>query len=157
MRDAAALRGDARLPPDCSIELAHPCPVSLYRHLYALVGRAHHWVDRDRWTDDELAAHLGRDDVRVWVLRCDDRPAGYAELLRHTDGSVELAYFGIGAASHGRGLGRALLVHAVRDAWSLAPTRVWLHTCTLDGPAARPNYEARGFVAYHTETYQQEV
>jgi hypothetical protein len=23
--------------------------------------------------------------------------------------------------------------------------RVWVHTCTLDGPAAKANYEARGF------------
>jgi GNAT superfamily N-acetyltransferase len=157
MRDPAALRGDARLPPDCSIALARPCPVALYRNLYALVGRAHHWVDRDRWSDQELAAYLARDDVRVWILRMGGDPAGYAELLRHADGSVELAYFGIGAAHHGQGLGRALLVHAVRDAWSLAPTRVWLHTCTLDAPSAKPNYEARGFVAYRSETYQQAI
>jgi len=26
--------------------------------------------------------------------------------------------------------------------------RVWLHTCTLDGPHALTNYHARGFVPY---------
>ncbi len=28
---------------------------------------------------------------------------------------------------------------------------VWLHTCTLDGPAALPNYLARGLVPYRSE------
>jgi hypothetical protein len=30
---------------------------------------------------------------------------------------------------------------------------VWLHTCTLDDPAALPNYRARGFRPYKQETY----
>ncbi len=32
--------------------------------------------------------------------------------------------------------------------------RVWLHTCTLDHPNALPNYLARGFTPYRTETYE---
>ena len=35
----------------------------------------------------------------------------------------------------------------------LGPTRVWLHTCTLDDPAALPNYVARGFRPCSTEVY----
>jgi len=54
----------------------------------------------------------------------------------------------------GQGLGKHLLSCAVRDAWALRPTRVWLHTCTLDHPHALSNYEARGFVAYKTEHYE---
>jgi len=42
----------------------------------------------------------------------------------------------------------------VRDAWSLRPRRVWLHTCTLDHPHALANYMARGFVPYRTEHYE---
>jgi hypothetical protein len=29
---------------------------------------------------------------------------------------------------------------------------VWLHTCSLDAPQARRNYEARGLRLFHTET-----
>jgi hypothetical protein len=29
---------------------------------------------------------------------------------------------------------------------------VWVHTCTLDHPAALGNYQARGMVVYKTET-----
>jgi hypothetical protein len=45
----------------------------------------------------------------------------------------------------------------VKAAWALAPTRVWLHTCTLDAAAALPNYLARGFRAFKTETYETEM
>ena len=33
----------------------------------------------------------------------------------------------------------------------LGARRVWLHTCTLDNPAALPNYLKRGFVPVKTE------
>ena len=36
----------------------------------------------------------------------------------------------------GAGLGKWLLTEATRAAWGLGASRVWLHTCTLDGPAA---------------------
>ena len=39
----------------------------------------------------------------------------------------------------------------------MGATRVWLHTCTLDGEAALPNYLRRGFTAYKTEEYEVEV
>jgi hypothetical protein len=35
--------------------------------------------------------------------------------------------------------------------------RVWVHTCTLDGPTALRNYEARGFRVYDTVEEEQEV
>jgi hypothetical protein len=50
-----------------------------------------------------------------------------------------------------------LLTAAVEDAWRLAPTSVWLHTCTLDDVAALPNYERRGFRAFRTEIYTTEL
>ncbi len=70
------------------------------------------------------------------------------------DASVEIAYFGLAPDAIGRGLGKHLLSCAVRDAWALGPTRVWLHTSTLDHPHARSNYEKRGFVVYRTEQYE---
>jgi hypothetical protein len=69
------------------------------------------------------------------------------------DRSVEVAYFGIVPTEFGKGFGKYLLSCAVRDAWALRPTRVWLHTCTLDHANALPNYVARGFAVYKTEEY----
>jgi GNAT superfamily N-acetyltransferase len=77
------------------------------------------------------------------------RRAGYFE-LRPGDG-VEVRSFGLLAAFHGVGLGGWLLTVALRRARELGG-RVWLHTCTLDAPAALPNYLARGLVAYRSES-----
>jgi len=41
-----------------------------------------------------------------------------------------------------------LLTHGLEEAWRMGPSRVWLHTCTLDHPAALPNYLARGMTIY---------
>jgi hypothetical protein len=34
---------------------------------------------------------------------------------------------------------------------------VWLHTCTLDDPAALPNYLKRGFASYKEEVYAVDI
>lgn len=130
-----------------------PGDVEGYRALYSEVGRAYHWIDRLSWSDERLATHLARSEVCVWRLKCEGRTAGFFELEAHDDGSVELAYFGLIGDFHGKGLGKYLLTCAVREAWSAGASRVWLHTCTLDGEAALPNYLARGFTSFRTEPY----
>jgi GNAT superfamily N-acetyltransferase len=91
--------------------------------------------------------------VSLWILSVDGGVAGYFELRRHPDDSVEIAYFGLLPAYVGRGLGKYLLSEAAGRAWELAPARVWLHTSTLDHPSALPNYLARGFTVFKVEEY----
>ncbi|HET7457659.1 MAG TPA: GNAT family N-acetyltransferase, partial [Gemmatimonadaceae bacterium] len=145
---------------DARVErLAAPTPAQ-YLALYRTVGEAYHWRDRLAWSEQQLADYLARPDVAVWVLRVGGDVAGYFELLDTSayDGSVEIVYFGLVARYHGRGLGKFMLTRAVEEAWrARGATRVWLHTCTLDGPAALPNYLARGFRAVRTEHYQTDV
>jgi GNAT superfamily N-acetyltransferase len=132
----------------------NPTP-ELYRECYRTVGKDYHWRDRWDWSDDEIARHLATPGVTFHVARQDGRFVGWYELRRMTeDDSVEIAYFGLAPGALGQGLGKHMLSHAVRDAWALGPQRVWLHTCTLDHPAALPNYLARGFTAYRTEAYR---
>lgn len=92
----------------------------------------------------------------MWELTArGNKSAGFFELQRHDDGSVEIAYFGLVPEFFGRGYGGWLLERAVEEAWAMGggggATRVWLHTCTLDSERALPNYTARGFVPYKTE------
>lgn len=131
--------------------------MSLSRALYGAVGHDYHWRDRDAWTDERLAEYLASPEVVVLVTWQGSEPTGFAELRRHEDGSVEIVYFGLVRAAHGRGLGKWLLTCAAKEAWAMEATRVWLHTCTLDSPAALPNYQARGFTPYRTETYTVEL
>lgn len=129
-----------------------PSP-SLYRYFYEAVGRAYRWIDRVGWSDEEIRVHLAKPGVSLWTLIYDGRLAGYFELAKGEDGSVEIAYIGLLGAFIGRGLGGHLVTAAVERAWEIGATRVWLHTCTLDHPAALPNYLRRGFRPFKEETY----
>jgi ribosomal protein S18 acetylase RimI-like enzyme len=148
------LAGRATLPPGYVVR-RESCDPDSYRELYEGVGTDYHWRDRRSWGDDQLRAHLGNPSIAIWVLRQGSSPRGFFELARHDDGSVEIAYFGLMPMGIGQGLGRALLTTAVEVAWNLepVPSRVWLHTCTLDHPAALANYLARGFQVTGTERY----
>jgi GNAT superfamily N-acetyltransferase len=139
--------------PAPHIERVGDCPPSFYRYLYAEVGRAFHWVDRLDWSDHAIRAHLATPGLSLWLLTWQAAPAGYFELKPYPDESVEIAYFGLLPEYIGRGWGKYLLSEAVRRAWDAAASRVWLHTCTLDHPAALPNYLRRGFRAVREETY----
>lgn len=136
-------------------ETGEPLP-AFYRFLYETVGRDYYWIDRLSWSDAELHAYLARPSVTLLVLYLRGTPAGYIELNSASDAvGTEIAYFGIMPAFHGRGLGKHLLSVGVQRAFDDGAERVWLHTCTLDGPYALANYQARGFIPYNTVTHLQ--
>lgn len=140
--------------PDVRVErVEHPAP-ELYRDCYRSVGAAYHWRDRWDWTDAEIRSHLAQPEITLHVARRGGALVGWYELRRvPAEDSVEIAYFGLMPSAIGQGLGKHLLSCAVRDAWALRPSRVWLHTCTLDHPHALANYQKRGFASYRSETY----
>lgn len=131
-------------------------PSSLYRFLYREVGRPWHWLDRWDWSDRRIAGHLGSTGIELWLLSEHGGPAGFFELHRTVE-ETEIAYFGLLPEYTGRGLGRALLTQAAVEAWRTEPARVWLHTCSLDHPAALGNYQARGFEIYREEHYDARI
>jgi GNAT superfamily N-acetyltransferase len=65
--------------------------------------------------------------------------------------NLEIAYFGLLPQFIGRGIGGTLLTSAIERAWEMGAARVWVHTCSLDGPSALGNYQARGFRYYKEE------
>jgi GNAT superfamily N-acetyltransferase len=138
------------------IELQRNCSVDLFRLLYREVGRNYYWTDRLPWTDQEIRAYLDQPNVSLWLMTYDGETAGYFELKKDDNGATEIAYFGLIPEFIGRGLGKHLLTRAVEEAWARGATRVWLHTCTDDDPAALPNYRKRGFEPFRTETYTVE-
>lgn len=121
-----------------------PCP-ELNRFLYETVGAGWRWVDRLPWNDDRWEAWVDRAELQTWVGYLSGTPVGYFELETRSGGNVELAYFGLLPRFIGRGLGGRLLALAVEKAWETGASRVWVHTCSLDHPAALANYLARGF------------
>ena len=139
--------GEPRLDTPCAIERVEPPDGATSAWFYAHVGGPYLWTDHGGRTAGEWQAWA--DTVETWVLTLGGERAGYYELRPGRD-TVEIAYFGLLAPFHGRGLGGALLTHALRRALQHAE-HVTVHTCTLDGPHALANYEARGLRAVRTE------
>ncbi|MFW5708960.1 MAG: GNAT family N-acetyltransferase [Chloroflexota bacterium] len=124
--------------------------LAFYRFLYREVGEVWRWRDRLLLDDETLRAEIASPNVRIDVLYVRGAPAGYVECVNRA-GDVEVAYMGLRAPYMGRGLGKHLLSQGVAKAWEAGATRVWLHTCNLDGPYALQNYQARGFIIYHVK------
>lgn len=156
LRDPLQLRPAETREAGVGYERLDRCTVAQYRALYASVGGPWAWRDRLAWTDAQLREYLDRPNVAVWECRVGLETAGYFELQRHGDGAVEIVYFGLIEKFFGRRLGAAMLTRAVQEGWAMGARRVWLHTCTLDSPRALPNYMARGFTQFGSETYTEE-
>jgi GNAT superfamily N-acetyltransferase len=131
--------------------------VAYYRFLHDTVGKSYHWRRTRRLTEAELAAVLHHPLNEVHVLHADGTPAGFVEFDRRTEGEIEITQFGLMPEFIGQGLGRYFLRWAIDRAWNYAPGRLWLHTCTLDHPAALPNYLKAGFLLYKEETVHRDV
>jgi ribosomal protein S18 acetylase RimI-like enzyme len=157
MRDPSELQAAKLEDSSIRIELQRDCSVELFRWLYAEVGKNYHWTDRLPWTDEDIREHLAQPQISIWLLTYANERAGYFELRKCEDSSTEIAYFGLLPQFLGRGLGKHLLTCATEQAWADGAYRVWLHTCTLDDPAALPNYLKRGFKAFKTEKYEGEM
>jgi len=104
--------------------------------------------------DREAAARLMR---RTLVLYVSGTPAGYVELEVQPENTVEVAYFGLLPRFIGQRLGGYLLGVGVERAWAQGARRVWVHTCSLDGPNALANYQARGFRVYDRRVEQMDL
>ena len=126
-----------------------PSP-ELNRFLYTAVGSRWGWIHRRDWSYETWQQYLSRPDMHTWVGYVCGTPAGYFELEQEGE-EVEIRSFGLLPQFYGRGLGGDLLTRAVRIAWSMHASRVWLHTCSLDSPLGLKNYLARGFRIYKTE------
>jgi ribosomal protein S18 acetylase RimI-like enzyme len=147
--DPAAIRAAAppRVAGAVAVDRVEPPDGATSRWFYEHVGAPHQWTDNLGRTEAEWQAWA--DDVETWVATVGGERAGYYE-LRAGDGGVEIAYFGLLPDAQGQGLGGHLLTHAISRAFEL-DGRVWVHTCTLDGPHALANYRARGLRSFRTE------
>lgn len=133
-----------------------PSP-ELQRFLYTAVGGNWYWIDRLPWTLEQWRAWTHRPELHTFVAYLRGTPAGYYNLEQQDDGDVEIVYFGLMPQFVGQGLGGALLTNALESAWDLGARRVHLNTCSLDGPAALTNYQARGLKVFKTETMLKEL
>lgn len=157
MTDPAALRPSLEVGPELELgQVKRVCP-ELNRFLYTAVGGNWYWTDRLPWSYRQWQSYLDRPELETWVGYVEGAPAGYFELERQPENQVEIAYFGLLPQCIGRGLGGLLLTCAIRRGWEMGAARIWVHTCTLDGPAALANYQARGLRIYSEERSEVEL
>lgn len=156
MLSRADFRPSTRMARYTLARLVAPAP-EFYRFLYVAVGSPYHWTDRLPWTAEQWAARLADPAVEVWVASEEGAPAGWFELCRQDDGTVELCYFGLLSHAAGKGHGGPLLSAAISRAWELGAERVYVNSCSLDHPSAMANYAARGFHAFREEVKSREI
>ncbi len=129
-----------------------------YRALYRRVGEPWLWFSRLIMADAELAAIIHDAKVKIWAVT-DLRgiEVGILELDFREDRQCEISFFGLIPELNGKGHGRWLMAMALQLGWAEKNAegegveRMWVHTCTLDGPGALGFYRKSGFVPYQRQ------
>lgn len=120
-----------------------------YRALFRRIGAPWLWFSRLIMEDAKLEAILADPYVDLFtVLDQHGQESGIVELDFRQPGECELAFIGLTAELAGQGHGRWLLAEAVQRSWREGVTRVHVHTCSLDHPAALRAYCRAGFVPF---------
>jgi GNAT superfamily N-acetyltransferase len=138
---------------DLRLEPWHAPHADKYRALYRRIGEPWLWFSRLEMDDETLIATIHDPKVRIWAV-VDRRgiEVGILELDFRTDGACEIAFFGLIPELGGKGHGKWLMAMALQLGWAEAGVqRMWVHTCTLDGPTALAFYQKAGFIAYQRQ------
>ncbi|PZF75290.1 GNAT family N-acetyltransferase [Aestuariivirga litoralis] len=119
-----------------------------FRNLFRAIGQDIMWFSRLMLEEEALAAIIGDADVQCFALVKDGHDVGLLELDFREDGQCELSFFGVVPSAVGGGAGRFLMNEALTRAWAQPITRMWVHTCHFDHPAALGFYQRSGFRPY---------
>jgi GNAT superfamily N-acetyltransferase len=119
-----------------------------YRALFRKVGAPWLWFSRLAMTDAELESIIADPGVELFEIAAVEAVVGMLELDFRVPHECEIAFVGLVPELSGQGHGRWLLAEAVRRAWRDGVSRVHVHTCSLDHPAALAAYRRAGFVPY---------
>ena len=145
MEHPALFRPAEAAPGEVTLERLDPDDAEVAERFYADVGNEYYWIDRAEWRTDRWRDELETPGTEFWILSQDEEEAGFFLLAEPEPRTCEILYLGLLPGFEGRGLGGHLLSCAIERAWATGADRVLVNTCTLDHPAALPNYLARGF------------
>lgn len=153
MRVAPRSMPAALLPAGLALRRVERPAVDWYRELFRRIGEPWLWHSRLRLGNEALGLILSDRAVEIWACSAPAEAAGEArtdvglvELDFREPDACELAFFGLTIPWTGRGVGQPLMAHALSRAWARPIGRLWVHTCTLDHPAALAFYVRSGFV-----------
>lgn len=138
----------ATFAPDLLLVPVGDMSTAGYRAHFKAVGENLLWFSRLLMSDEKLRSVLDNPAIDSFVFQRGDQMLGLLELNFEDKDNCELAFFGLVPDAVGSGLGRMLMDEAMRRAFAKPIKRLWLHTCTLDHPAALPFYLRSGFTPY---------
>ena len=137
---------------ELEIKLIDPPDYQLNKFFYKNIGKKHRWIDRLIWNESKWIEYTTNKNVKTYILKKKEDLIGYFELIFHQEKKeIEIAYFGLLEEYHNKKLGSHLLSMAIKKSFLDKPSRVWLHTCSLDHKNALSNYLARGMKIFKKE------
>ena len=138
---------------DYQIKLIDPPNFQLNKFFYKKIGKNHNWIDRLIWTEKQWSEFTTNKNIKTYILTKKEDLAGYFELILHQDkNEIEIAYLGILEEYQNKKLGSYLLSTAIKKSFLNNPSRVWVHTCSLDHRNALSNYLSRGMKIFKKES-----
>ena len=143
---------DLNLPENHQIILDDTNNFKLNKFFYKQIGADHFWRDRLVWSDKEWIKYVSNQNLETHILKKGNDLVGYYEQEYHpSSNEVELINLGILKEYRGLKLGSILVNHAKASASRKNPTRMWVHTCSLDHKYALQNYKSKGFEIFKEE------
>jgi GNAT superfamily N-acetyltransferase len=145
-----AVRPNVQVPAsDLRLRRMNPPMLDDYRALFRRVGARWLWFSRLLRDDASLGAIVHDPEVHVFAIEdAKGEDVGLLELDYREPGACELAFVGLLPELSGQGHGKWLLAEADQRAWRPGVTRVHVHTCSLDHPAAISAYQRAGFTPF---------
>jgi GNAT superfamily N-acetyltransferase len=131
-----------------SLQRLNGADTERFRNLFRAIGRDIMWFSRLIMPEEKLKAIIGDVKVECFALNDGARDVGLLELDFREAGQCELSFFGLVPDLVGKGAGRFLMNEALTRAWARPISRLWVHTCTFDHPAALGFYQRSGFRPY---------
>ena len=138
---------------ESQFELRNVSDYRINKKMYEQVGGPWQWNDRLVWSDHQWQSYAQRPDILTSVASVNGREIGYVERRMELPKEIQIEYFGLHPECMGKGYGGYFLSVALEECWRLRPGRIWVHTCSYDGPAALQNYLARGFEVFEERVF----
>jgi len=143
---------ELNLPKNYKVILSDKKNFQINKFFYKQIGIGHYWRDRLVWSDKEWLKYVTNKNLETYVLKKNEEVVGFYEQEYHSaSNEVELINMGILKDFRGLKLGSALLNHAIANASRKNPSRMWVHTCSLDHKHALSNYKSKGFKVFKEE------
>ena len=140
------------MPNNYQIVLDDKKDFQLNKFFYKQIGVDHFWRDRLIWTNNDWSKYVNNKNLETHILKKGKDLVGYYEQEYHpASNEVELINMGVLKEFRGLKLGSSLLSHAIASASRKNPSRMWVHTCSLDHKHALKNYKSKGFLVFKEE------